>query len=201
LENLKVKIELNKEITSKAIEKANPEVVILATGAIPRRPAFPGIDKENVFTYEDYLRDEAEIGEKVVVLGGNHGAEIALSLAKSGKKVTIVEESANTASTPYIYLGRMLVLQSFLREENVEILTESKVMEISDNGVVVIDKEQKQRVLDADTVIVALGREPNKNLANSLDGEIPEIYEIGDCVEPLNILSAVNQAAIVARQV
>ena len=187
LEKLKVKVHLNKKVTSKEIEKTRPDVVVLATGSFPSRPDVAGIDRENVFTYEDYLKGKAEIGEKVVVLGGHHGAETALSLARSGKKVTLVEASANTAAPPYIYLGRMLVLQGFLQEENVEILTGHKARQIRGNGIVVVDKEQNEKVIDADTVILALGREPNRDLAQNLDGNMSEVYEIGDCVEPLNI--------------
>lgn len=201
LEKLKVKIELGKEVTTQIVEKVNPDVVILATGSLPDLPAIQGMDKENVFTCDDYLRKKAKVGQKVIVVGGNHGAEIAVSLAKQGKKITLVEESANTAITPYIYLGRMLVLQGYLKEAKVTVLTETKVKEITDKGVIIVDKSGNEKNLVGDTVIIALGRKPNKDLARSLAGKVSKLYEIGDCVEPNNILSAINQAAIVAREV
>ena len=201
LQQLDVKVELNQEADAAFIENCNPDVVVLATGASPSWPDVPGLDSENVFTYEDYLKGKAIPGDNVVVLGGNHGAEIALSLAKAGKQVTIVEASEHTATTPYMYVGRTLVLQDFLQENNVEILTESTVKAIDNHGVLIADKEGKEFTLQADAIIIAQGREPNKHLTQVLKGSASEIYEIGDCVEPLNILSAISQAAIVARDI
>jgi len=201
LEQLDVKVELNQEVDPAFIEKNSPDVVVLATGARPFLPDVPGMDRENVFTYEDYLRGKAIPGERVVVLGGNHGAEVALSLAKGGKHVTIVEASAHTATTAYMALGRTLALQDLLQENNVEILTESTVKQIDNQGVLCADKAGKEFTLPVDAVIIAQGREPNKDLTHALKGTVSEIYDIGDCVEPLNILSAITQAGIVAREI
>ncbi|MFC1567095.1 FAD-dependent oxidoreductase [bacterium] len=201
LKKLNVKIELRKEVTSQMVAEVNPDVVILATGSFPELPPIQGIDKKNVFTHDSCLRKEAEIGEKVIVLGGNYGAEIALSLAKKGKKVTMVEESENIAVTPYIYLGRMLVLQGYLKEEKVEVLTESKVKEITDKGVFVVDKEGNEKSITGDTVIIALERKPNNDLAHSLASKVSKVYEIGDCVKPSNILNAINQANILSKEI
>jgi 2-enoate reductase len=201
LGELKIKIELGKEVTSQVVEKVNPDVVILATGSLPSLPDIPGIDKENVSTSDDYLRKKARIGQKVIVIGGNYGAETAYSLAKEGKEVTLVEESANIASTPYIYLGRMLVLQAYLKEAKVEVLSESRVKQITDKGVLIVDKEGKEKNISGDTVLIALRRKPNRNLTDSLENKAFDFYEIGDCVEPGNIMSAINQANTVAREI
>jgi 2,4-dienoyl-CoA reductase-like NADH-dependent reductase (Old Yellow Enzyme family)/thioredoxin reductase len=201
LKTLKVGLQLGQEVTTQMIKEANPDAVVLATGALPSVPTIPGVDQENVCTFEKYLTGEAEIGEKVTVIGGNHGAEIAVSLARKGKTVTIVEASKDIAVTPYLRLARMLVLQGYLEEEGVEILTETAVKEITSTAVIVVDKENNEKTITGDTVVLALGREPNKSLAQQLAGNVAEVYEIGDCVETHSLMNAIEQASIVARKI
>jgi 2-enoate reductase len=201
LEKHEVRLELGREVTLRTVETVSPDVVILATGSLPSLPKIPGTDKQNVFTFADFLRRKANIGREVIVMGGNHGAEISLSLAKEGKKVTIVEESSETATTPYITLPRRLALQGYLEEEKVGILTESRVKEITDGGVVIVDRENIEKTIAGDTVIIALGGTPDNDLARRLEGNVSNLHQIGDCVESGSIMSAIHQAALVARQV
>src|SRR5207302_7687014 len=73
--------------------------LIVATGAIPRRPPLPGFDDEKVHgvqTLDDgaHLLAHAEkIGaDRVVVVGAGYiGLEIAEGFVKRGAKVTVVE--------------------------------------------------------------------------------------------------------------
>jgi len=52
--------------------------VILATGVSPRTPEIEGIDHEKVLSYIDVLKGEAEIGERVAVIGaGGIGFDVA----------------------------------------------------------------------------------------------------------------------------
>jgi 2,4-dienoyl-CoA reductase (NADPH2) len=55
--------------------------VVLATGIDPRRPAIPGIDRDNVVSYVDALTGRARIGENVAIIGaGGIGFDVALYL-------------------------------------------------------------------------------------------------------------------------
>ena len=52
--------------------------VILASGVSPRTPDIEGIDHEKVLSYIDVLRDGAEVGEKVAIIGaGGIGFDVA----------------------------------------------------------------------------------------------------------------------------
>ena len=124
-----IKVELNKKVTADFVAKEKPDVVVVATGAkqtklpIPVKSSQPGV----VYLW-DYLAGTANIGEKVVVLGGNEGAEAAVSLAREGKKVTLVEETQGIAETPYIYWGaaRRGPLSRYLVQEKVQRAPEHK---------------------------------------------------------------------------
>ena len=64
-----------------------------------------------------------------------------------------------------------------------------------------VDPQGQERLAAADTVILALERLPNNELAGSLRGRAPELYEVGDCTEPKNIMSAMHSAYRAARDI
>jgi pyruvate/2-oxoglutarate dehydrogenase complex dihydrolipoamide dehydrogenase (E3) component len=160
------------------------------------------VDRKNVFTYDDYVLGKASVGEKVAVLGGNHGAETAASLGRDKKKVVLIEESDQVAMTDYTRLyARYHLLLRFLEEEKVQIRTGLKVKEITEKGVKVQDKAGKQELIEVDTVILALGRVAVDDLYSALRGLVPKIHKIGDCFEPRRLLEAIQQANIWALSV
>ena len=74
------------------IQKENPDVVIVAAGAVPAIPSIPGIKQKNVVTALDVISGRSEVGEKVIVVGGGMvGLETAEFLSTMGKEVTIFE--------------------------------------------------------------------------------------------------------------
>nr|MDO8118590.1 FAD-dependent oxidoreductase [Candidatus Sigynarchaeota archaeon] len=87
LERLDVKIVLNHEVTPERLTTMNPEVVVIATGARPRKPKIDGIDLPNVHFAWDFLNPAQRIypGERCVVIGGGAtGVEVALALSEFG---------------------------------------------------------------------------------------------------------------------
>jgi 2,4-dienoyl-CoA reductase (NADPH2) len=80
-----VAVVLNRPVDPALIEAEKPDVVILATGAVPVRPPLPGADLPHVVQAWDVLRDRAATGRQVVVVGGGAvGVETALFLAEKG---------------------------------------------------------------------------------------------------------------------
>ncbi|MEU8460358.1 NADPH-dependent 2,4-dienoyl-CoA reductase [Streptomyces sp. NPDC029003] len=60
--------------------------VVVATGVTPRTPAIEGVERENVVSYLDVLRDGAPVGERVAVVGaGGIGFDVAEFLTDSGE--------------------------------------------------------------------------------------------------------------------
>ena len=195
-----IKANLNTKVTPELIQKANPDAVVVAVGSQEALPEIPGINLKNVITNEDYLRapDKAKIGEIVVVIGGNYGAETAVSLARQGKKVTMVEESGIAARPPYTQdlYSRLFQLDRFVQEEKITVLLNTRAVEITATGVV-IEAADGKKTLPADTVIIAYNRKPYKSLYESLKGKVKELYEIGDCVKPRDMASAIDDATYV----
>ncbi|MFC2067263.1 FAD-dependent oxidoreductase [Chloroflexota bacterium] len=140
-------------------------------------------------------------GRRVVILGGSHGeCELALYLASKGKKVTIVEASTVIASEEQA--SNQMYLLKLLGDTSVDILTSTKVLEITEQGLIIADKDGKESSLVADTVVLPIDLRPDQRLLEALKSKVPEIYAIGDCVEPLKIVRrAIWEGFDIARQI
>ncbi|WP_108860058.1 NADPH-dependent 2,4-dienoyl-CoA reductase [Ruegeria sp. Alg231-54] len=85
--DLGVKVELNREVS--ADDLTDFDEVVIATGVIPRDPKIPGQDRDNVINYIDVLREKADVGKSVAVIGaGGIGFDVSEFLLEDGHSVT-----------------------------------------------------------------------------------------------------------------
>ncbi|MFC1930199.1 FAD-dependent oxidoreductase, partial [Chloroflexota bacterium] len=198
IRKLGVAIELGKEATPEQVLEMKPDTVFIAAGSIPIIPKIPGIEKRNVITAIDVLLGKKATGESVVVVGGGLvGSEAAIFLAQKGKKVTIVEILDSIART--LWYGNRLHLLGLIADASVKVLTETNVLEIRDNSIITTDKRGKKNELQCDTVVLAVGSQPNTELEKALKDKLPEVYAIGDCVEPRKVINAMWEGFRIAR--
>ena len=188
------KLLLGKEVTPALVGELKPDVVIVATGGTPVTPTdIPGIDKPKVATSLDVLTEKVRCGPKVVVLGGNMvGCEVADFLAEAGKKVTLMKRRAELALKVNPAIREPLLYRLSSKEE-VIILTEIQYREITEDGVVINDKESRERTIIVDTVVLAAGAKPNTELVPVLKEKVSQVYPVGDCVEPRNISESLRE--------
>lgn len=84
-----VQLQLNRRIND-ASELKEFDAVILATGVTPRTPNIEGITHAKVLSYIDVLRDRANVGHKVAIIGaGGIGFDIAEFLSHNGNDASI----------------------------------------------------------------------------------------------------------------
>ena len=200
IKKLDVTIELAKEATAELILEMKPDVVFIATGSTSIVPEIPGVGKKMVVIAVDLLLGKQEAGKSVVVVGGGLiGCETALYLAQKGKKLTIIEMLDGVMLD--MYSANRMHLLKLLADADVNILTETKCLEIRDNGITIADKYGKRSTLEADTVVLAVGLKSNEGLLEALKDKIPEVYAIGDCVEPRKVINAIWEGFRTARLV
>jgi 2-enoate reductase len=198
---LSLDILVGQEASPEMIRKENPEVTILATGSMPIIPGVPGIGSEKVFTAVDLFRGKKRAEGKVLVLGGGLiGCEAALWLAQQGKKVTIVEILGDLmkGGIPVQHMNRLMLLD-LLKFHEVEILTNTSLLEVGENGVDLLVGDSGRRNFPADTIVLAVGLKPDRKLYQRLRGEIPNLYAIGDSRDAQNIKNSIWDAYEVAR--
>jgi len=201
IDKLGVKVILEKEVTPELVEAFGPEAVIIATGAQSLVPEIPGVDRPNVFLADDVVADKVQItGEKIVVAGGGFvGLDTAVCMAEAMQKnVTVIEQLAFEAVGIAPYNMNYIDLFQRLVELEVKLMPETRIEEITGEGVVVTEKQGQRRVIEADSVVLAVGGIPNKELAEALREKNLEVHTVGDCIEAGKIIDAVASGFRVA---
>ena len=201
LEKLNVRVELSRAVTPHFIEQANPDVCVVATGAVPIIPEIAGVNRKNIVTAHDALRGQVSIGDKVAVLGGGEvGCETADYLADQGKEVTIIEMLEEIAKD--VSPLRKPFLMQRLVARGVKILTSAKVEEITEGGIIAMDKNrQKRNVGFYATIVLALGAKSLNEIAKQIEDKVPKVFVIGDALEPRKALDAIAEGALVGREI
>jgi 2,4-dienoyl-CoA reductase (NADPH2) len=211
---------LGKAVDGGFVRDMAPDAVILATGARPILPDMAGIEDEKVVQAWDVLAGKATVGKRVIIVGGNAvGLETALYLAHQGtlspevlhflavnraetwetldtllnrgNKTVTVLEMMKKAGQDIGPSTRWTVL-SELRRLGVTLLTGTKATEITSDGVQ-IEQENRHDLLAADTVVMAVGSKPERDLAAALQDILPEVVVVGDAKEPRNALEAIKE--------
>ncbi|UCF90373.1 MAG: FAD-dependent oxidoreductase [Desulfobacterales bacterium] len=189
---LGVTVELGQEFTVQRLDAAQPDALIVATGARPRLPDWKGVAESGALAVDDVLTQAAEIGEKILVVGGGgNGAELSDYLSEMGKQVTLVEMLDVIAADLVTHLQYFLVQR--LKEKGVAILTSTRVRELGRGFAVVEDAAGVKKLEGFDTIVLAIGQAPNDDIYQRLQGKVPELFLIGDAAEPREIVDAVYE--------
>lgn len=189
---LGIKVELGREATPEVILKARPNAVVVASGVTPIVPELPGVEMAKVVDAMDVLTGKAKVGAKVVIIGGDLvGCETAEFLADKGKKVTVCRRGPEMATGISVALRRILLKN--LNDLGVTLLPGVKYEEITSKGLVLTIKEGERRTIEAESVVLAAGSQPNRKLFDELKAKVPEIHIAGDCVEPRGIFEAIAE--------
>jgi NADPH-dependent 2,4-dienoyl-CoA reductase/sulfur reductase-like enzyme len=214
-----VAVHLNTEVTNIVREekcviaggkKHSYDKLILALGATPVIPDFPGLDCKNEFSLSTDMSDgmalssaAAQSTEAAVVGGGFIGLEIAAALKARGySKVYLLVRRGILRS----YLDEDMAerVKDVLTQNGIEMILPAKIESINTRGskkhVTLSDLE-----LEVDLVFFATGAKPNVELAQKAGLEIgetgaiavnqflqtsdPDIYAIGDCMENWDIIT------------
>ncbi|MBR0135107.1 MAG: FAD-dependent oxidoreductase [Clostridia bacterium] len=192
LEKSGARVHMNTEIDD--ISKLNADVIVIATGAHAKKLRIPGA--ERAVTAEDYLDGKAEVGERVVIIGGGlTGCEIAYELALQGKRTSIVEMTGHLVGARGICMANSSMLRELLRFHSVPSYLDSTCEAITDEGVVINAPDGKKTV-PADSVILSVGYAPDERF-NGLkeDKKLKnKVRFVGDCDKVGSLKTVIRQA-------
>lgn len=199
MKKLKIKM-IKEEATPQAIKNGRFDAVIVATGATPVIPEdVQGISSPKVTNAIQVLSGKASIGQRVAIIGmGVVGTEVGLFLAEQGKEIIFVEMLDTVMNG--ITFDEKLVYEERLKNVKYSIQTGKRLESVGDQGITVVDRYGVRTTLAADTVLLAAGFRPNRDLIEKLRHEttIP-VHEAGDCVRPRKIFDAVHEGHLVAK--
>lgn len=193
-----VEIRLNTEGNEAIIEREKPDAVIVATGA---RPLIPNnFSAPNLLTAWEVLAGK-EVGQEVLILGGGMvGMETAEFLSQKGCRVTVVEMLDQLAADME-GTSRALLLER-LSKLPISVKLSTRVEEIREGRVRVKNEEGEVR-LGAETILLALGSRSNDEMVKILreKGIVPQLFIIGDCLEPRKAQEAIHEGFAAALQI
>lgn len=223
-----VEIRCGIEVDAAMLADEKFDEAVLATGVKPRLPDIPGIDLPHVVSYTQVFEKEATVGRRVVIIGAGgiacdlshllahnsgvsseaakylleHGivdANGAQQLQHSGRRIAMLRRGKHVG-TGLGKTTRWAVLAT-LKRQGVDMLTEIEYKAITPEGVL-LTHAGKEKLIPADTVIVAAGSTSNNRLFQELQGALP-VYLIGGAKEAgeLDAKRAILEGTLVARMI
>ena len=201
-------------------ESWNAKHVIIATGSVPIELPFLKFDEKRVHSNIGALTIPAVPAHLVVIGGGVIGLELGSVWRRLGAKVTVVE------LMPTILPGNdeeiIREADKIFRKQGLDIRVGTKVTGAQLEGTKVqisIEKDGKKETLEADHVLVSVGRKPSLlgidpsalGLKVGKRGEIvvddqlrtnlPNVYAIGDAVGGKLLAHKAEEEGVIAAEV
>ena len=197
-------------------QEYSADYIIIATGSVSASLPIPGADLPDILTSREIL-DIEEVPRRLCVIGGGViGLEFASIFRSFGSEVTVVEYCKDILPRFDTDLAKRL--KQSLGKKGIEINTQAQVTSISENdGVysVSFTRKGKEETVEADKILMAVGRKANVDSLNLADvgieftprgivvndvmqTNIPHIYAVGDINGRMMLAHAATFQGIVA---
>lgn len=201
LQDPNIDLRLGTEATRERILAERPDALILAVGSQPIVPPVEGVQGGNVCLAQDIDKGLYTPGKRVVIVGaGLTGTETAITLAREGHAVTVMDLlplAAVRARDKAVFKAHRLAM-----EAGVQFREELALVSIHEGGLMGREKSGALTELPCDTVALSLGVRPRSAVLQALEGLCEETYVAGDCASRQgNITSAVREGFYAAMNV
>jgi 2,4-dienoyl-CoA reductase (NADPH2) len=201
LTKLGVTVKLREKVDTAMIKNLRPDVLIIGTGGLNVALDIPGIDNRKVIRSErlyNMLKTAIRffgpralarltkiwmpLGKRIVIIGGAiQGCQLAHFLVKRGRKVAIVDTAETLGDgLPFETTPRLF---RWLREQGTLMLSGVTYEGITDEGLVVRTIGGERKILEADSIVVALPSVPDTRFFKSVENQASQVFQIGDCRE------------------
>ncbi|GLS84390.1 FAD-dependent oxidoreductase [Paraferrimonas haliotis] len=85
-----VELRLNTALTPEVLAQETFDEIIMATGVLPRKVEVEGFDSDKVYSYQQVLQGEAELGDRIALIGaGGIGFDMAHFLCEQGQSSSL----------------------------------------------------------------------------------------------------------------
>ncbi|GKX29532.1 dihydrolipoyl dehydrogenase [Vallitalea longa] len=154
------KVEVTLDDDSKQVVEGKN--IIIATGSIPAKLPIDGMDEDGVLTTREILECADRPNDLVIIGGGVVGMEFASIFNAFGCKVSVIEFLPNILNGVDSAISKRF--KSMAKRKNIDIMTNAKVTGIkkcNSRLQVTYESKNKQKSIESDKVLVAVGRKPN----------------------------------------
>jgi len=190
--------------------------LVLSPGARPMRPPLPGIDQPGIFSIRTVpdsraVREwiEARTPRSAVVIGaGFIGLEMAENLVHRGLQVTIIERDIQIM--PPLDQEMTFPVRQELESKGIRLILGDSVTAFEPLGEGILVRTDKGEALETELVILAIGVQPESDLAQAAELETGprghivvdsnlrtsdrHIYALGDAIEVRNLVTGKKTA-------
>lgn len=186
------------------VEEVAPDVLAVATGAVPRRPDLRGVDLPFVLEGWDVLRGTVQTGDRVVVVAlEDHMQPLTLAthLADQGKQVTLLYATPSVAPLVGSYsVGAPLAA---LSRAGARVIVMERPVAFEPDLVVTahVYSGAIAELRGVDSVVLAGGVVPDTRLYDAARDAAPEVHLLGDAYAPRRISFATRQAYALAQRI
>jgi 2,4-dienoyl-CoA reductase-like NADH-dependent reductase (Old Yellow Enzyme family) len=189
-----VDIRLNTEADASRILAESPDAVLLATGALARRPVLEGMDSARVVSGWDVLAGDFDLGDVVIVIDeeyGHQGPTVAEFLLDRGKEVDLIT-SQETIGT---FLGATTRPPLFTRlyKKGAQIFNHLEAVGIRDGYLVANNpwSGEPHQMGPYDAFVYAYGGVRHDPISDILKGHDFTVEVIGDAFSPRTLQHAI----------
>jgi 2,4-dienoyl-CoA reductase-like NADH-dependent reductase (Old Yellow Enzyme family)/thioredoxin reductase len=200
LSSLRVDVRMNRPVDDRLLRETSPDEVVLATGSLPDTPMIKGLSQTDmqVCTVTELLEGAADVGLKVLVLGGNQAALVlADDLATRGKSVTVLNRKEHFAedmsSNDRYYLRERLKCGDVKLHKNVRVLA------FSGKAVQFRMADQAIELGGFDSVVIADTFVSLREAANLVKRHRVRAHFIGDAKQPRHLMFAISEGEELGR--
>jgi dimethylglycine catabolism A len=208
---LGVEVRLGATADAATVLAERPDAVIVATGARYSRGGrsitfdgdLPGCDRPYVYRPDEILLDGVRPAGRVVLIDGEglHASSgVAELLARAGAEVTLVTAGFTPLSPRLVdnFEGRFVVQR--LKAAGVRFAPTTWIRSIGEHEVTLYDVHTgEERVEAVDAVVLSTGRVPLDGLARELEGQVPQLFTIGDALAARPLATASYEGQMFAR--
>jgi 2,4-dienoyl-CoA reductase-like NADH-dependent reductase (Old Yellow Enzyme family)/thioredoxin reductase len=196
-----VEIRLGAEANADEVAALEPDAVVVAAGAAPYRPELPLDGVDVVQSWELLERGAPGVGRVVIADwgGDSAGLDTAELCAAAGTAVTLAIASASAGEGVHQYRRNLYLARLYAAGVRIEHHLE---LAGARDGCVLLRNVFAPEVeveLEADLLVLAVGRVPVDGLAPELRARGLRVEEAGDCRSPRSAEEAVLEGTLAAR--
>jgi NADPH-dependent 2,4-dienoyl-CoA reductase/sulfur reductase-like enzyme len=199
MQNAKIDVRLNTALSARLVQTEKPDAVIIATGATPYRPPIEGAEDAHIVDAWAVLEGRANPGGRVLVADWRCdwiGIGLAEKLARAGRHVRLAVTGTYAGQNLQPYLRDHLVGK--LHKLGVEVIPYARLFGVDSDTAYLAHIVTGEPIVanDVETIVLALGHQPDTALEEMLAPLGIELHLAGDCLAPRSAEEAVYEGML-----